>query len=168
MPPAPTAFYSRGIYRALVGDDGGNYYVRHTDDGVIWWFGVALDSPPRFSNVAKGTIVGDSIQLEWVDVPWGRARSGGVLTLSIAPNGRALTRVTRTGGLVGRTGSEVRASPGARLAVCNHKTIAMGAPPCVGLLGLLRQRMGAGGRTRDGRKSAWQRGRADGVAVGRR
>jgi hypothetical protein len=80
-----------------VGDDGGNYYIRHTEDGEIWWLGVALESPPRFSNVARGTIAGNSIQLDWVDVPWGSTRGGGVLTLRIASNGRALTRLNQTG-----------------------------------------------------------------------
>jgi hypothetical protein len=80
-----------------VGDDGGNYYIRHTEDGEIWWLGVALESPTRFSNVARGTIEGNSIQLDWVDVPWGRTGGGGVLTLRVASNGRSLTRLNQTG-----------------------------------------------------------------------
>jgi hypothetical protein len=96
------SFMQQGNLTGLwVGDDGGNYYIRHTEDGEIWWLGVSLESPPRFSNVARGTIAGDNIQLDWVDVPWGRTRGGGVLTLSLAPNGRALTRLTQTGNFGG-------------------------------------------------------------------
>ncbi|MFI4986763.1 MAG: hypothetical protein ACHQF3_04935 [Alphaproteobacteria bacterium] len=82
-----------GVWAA---NDGATYYIRQIGPEV-WWFG---DGSPRFSNVAHGHYEGDSIRLQWVDVPKGGTSSQGELTLH-AENGRLVAR-RATGGFSAR------------------------------------------------------------------
>jgi len=61
-------------------DDGGTYYLRQIGN-VLWWDGDG--SPETWSNVARGIIDGNTITLEYADVPEGRAAGFGQLVLNI-------------------------------------------------------------------------------------
>ncbi|MDD1753724.1 MAG: hypothetical protein LUQ38_11625 [Methanotrichaceae archaeon] len=78
------------------GDDGGKYYIRQIGD-TLWWLG---SNPPNWANVAKGTIGGDTITLDWADVPMGSIASNGILVLRIDSDNK-LTAEKKTGGFGG-------------------------------------------------------------------
>lgn len=68
-----------GVWHA---NDSGTYYLHQTGN-TLWWLGMSRDQGRTFANVFYGTIVGNVIEGDWVDVPIGAggARSGGSLTL---------------------------------------------------------------------------------------
>lgn len=82
-------------------DDGGTYYIRQLGN-IIWWYGEPSDSPGQWSNVAKGTISGNTINLDWADVPKGSTMNNGILVLTIVSNDK-LTATQQTGGFGGST-----------------------------------------------------------------
>jgi hypothetical protein len=57
-------------------DDGGTYYLRQSGD-TLWWFGEPSYEPGGWSNVAIGIISGDTIDLDWSDVPKGSTMNDG-------------------------------------------------------------------------------------------
>ena len=66
-------------------DDGGTYYIRQLGD-TIWWLGEPSINPDRWSNVARGTISGNTITLEYSDIPKGCAAGYGTLVLEAVSN----------------------------------------------------------------------------------
>ncbi|NPV63255.1 MAG: hypothetical protein HPY61_11615 [Methanotrichaceae archaeon] len=67
---------------------------------TLWWYGERDSNNPSWSNVAKGTISGDTIHFDWADVPKGGALSSGILTLKIVSNNE-LQATEKTGGFGG-------------------------------------------------------------------
>ena len=53
-----------------LGELGHPYYITQQGD-IVWWFGEAAPEEPQWANVAHGKIYGDTIELDWVDVPKG-------------------------------------------------------------------------------------------------
>ncbi len=81
------------------GNDGGTYYIRQVGDQV-WWLGEQSPTGPTWSNVAFGRIEGNTLRLEWADVPKGEVMSSGVLRIVIdSPD--ALTAAEQTGNFGG-------------------------------------------------------------------
>ena len=66
-------------------DDGGTYYIRQIGNAV-WWDGEDAAANPRWANVAHGTISGNTVTLEYADVPEGTATGYGTLVLDIISN----------------------------------------------------------------------------------
>ena len=64
------------------GTDVGTYYLRQIGN-TLWWLGLSRDQGRTFANVFHGTITGNVIEGDWVDVPMGAggALSGGSLTI---------------------------------------------------------------------------------------
>lgn len=95
-----------GTYSA---DDGGIYYVQQSG-GTLWWAGMSLDSGLtadkiwhrglEFTNVFRGTISGNTITGEWVDVTRGSILQSGALSLTISgtPGAMQFTKTSATGG----------------------------------------------------------------------
>jgi len=50
------------------GDIAGTYYVNQIGSTVVW-YGEQAPTNPGFTNVAYGTISGNTINMEWADVP---------------------------------------------------------------------------------------------------
>lgn len=82
-------------------DDGGLYYIRQLDD-AIWWYGEQSSTNPGWSNVAEGIIRGNTINLNWSDVPKGETVNSGILVLNTISNNQ-LTATQKTGGFGGST-----------------------------------------------------------------
>jgi hypothetical protein len=80
-------------------DDGGTYYL-HQLGNTLWWLGENDPNSPGFANVARGTINGNIITLNWADVPKGASLNSGYLTLSITSN-NMLQKETYSGGFSG-------------------------------------------------------------------
>jgi hypothetical protein len=81
---------------AWMGDDGGVYYVRQRGNRIVW-FG---ERGTSWANVFVGTIEGDRIHGQWVDVPKTSSARSGELTLA-RPNHYQLHREGVTGGFGG-------------------------------------------------------------------
>jgi hypothetical protein len=61
---------------------GVTFYVRQVGNQV-WWFGEQAAVNPRWTNVATGTLNGDTLTVQWVDVPMGGTRNQGSLGLRV-------------------------------------------------------------------------------------
>jgi hypothetical protein len=68
-----------GVWRT---SGGVTFYVRQLGN-EIWWFGQQAPTNPRWTNVAQGMLVGDLVQVKWVDVPMGGTRHQGSLALRV-------------------------------------------------------------------------------------
>ncbi len=100
--PAPTDADASPDPASLTGrwsaDDGARYYLHQVGD-CLWWAGLSdAGSGTDFTNVAVGRVDGETIELEWADVPRGRILGGGTLTLRMegSPPNR-LTKQSETG-----------------------------------------------------------------------
>jgi len=60
----------------------GQYYIRQVGN-QIYWFGENHFDPPIWSNVAYGTINGNIVDVNWVDVPKGLTMGSGTVTLIV-------------------------------------------------------------------------------------
>jgi len=68
------------------------YYIRQIDN-TIWWLGLSRDQGQTFANVFKGTLQGNTITGQWVDVPIGinGTRNNGTVSLTAADGHGALS-----------------------------------------------------------------------------
>lgn len=74
-----------GIWKC---NDGGTYFVRQNGDD-LWWVG---EHPERkWVNLFKGTITDETLAGEWVDLPKGKARGYGSISLNIESNKMVLS-----------------------------------------------------------------------------
>ena len=73
------------------GDDGGAYFVKQIGDKV-YWFGE--DPNGKWANVFMGTIAGNKITGKFWDVPKGRTKGMGEVTLTLSSDGKTLTKVS--------------------------------------------------------------------------
>jgi hypothetical protein len=80
-------------------DDSGIYYMRQFGS-TLWWYGEQDPLSPSWSNVARGTISGDAIQMDWTDVPKGSIMQSGILKLKIVSENE-IVAVEKTGGFAG-------------------------------------------------------------------
>ncbi len=80
---APIGPCAHALGSAAAADDGGTYYLRQLGN-VLWWDGDG--SSNAWSNVAHGTIDGNTTTLEYADVPEGSATGFGKLVLDIVSN----------------------------------------------------------------------------------
>jgi hypothetical protein len=81
-------------------DDGGTYYLRQIGE-QLFWYGEAAETNPGWANVLVGTVQGQDVSGNWVDVPKGRAGSKGEIQLRIAPGQGKLGATRKTGGFGG-------------------------------------------------------------------
>ncbi len=88
-------FSGTGITGVWNCNDRGNYYMRETGGAVVWYGEYTVGSSTTFSNVAFGTRSGNTINLEWVDIPKGNSTGHGSLRLQV--NGNQITRTSGSG-----------------------------------------------------------------------
>jgi hypothetical protein len=80
-------------------DDGGKYYLRQLGN-TLWWYGEPDSLSPSWSNVAKGTISGNTIQMDWANVPKGGIMQSGILKLKLLSSNE-IQAEQKTGGFSG-------------------------------------------------------------------
>ena len=95
-PPVPVSVSLTGRWRC---NDGGAYFIRQVDS-ELWWYGQSSDGGATWSNVFHGRIQGNRVVGRWADVPHGRLRNSGELSLQVLGN-RGLKAIQRTGGFGG-------------------------------------------------------------------
>jgi hypothetical protein len=91
-------------------DDGGKYYLKQMG-AMLYWYGENAENRPAWSNVYVGRISGQRISGDWVDVPKGRTRSHGRLSLEIRERGNVLVATRKTGGFGGSRWTRVGYRP---------------------------------------------------------
>jgi tetratricopeptide (TPR) repeat protein len=75
---------------------GPDFYIRQIGDSV-WMYGEDWSADPTWTSTANGTIIGNTINLNWADVPKGNATLYGTLLLNISTNNE-LKILNQTGG----------------------------------------------------------------------
>lgn len=89
-----------GIY---TGKPFGVYYITQVGNN-IYWYGEDKSQNPSWSNIAYGTINGNTITLNWADVPKGNTHGSGTLTLGLTqPSGMIVLTVNQQTGGFGTT-----------------------------------------------------------------
>ena len=78
-------------------DDIGTYYLRQIGK-TLWWLGLSRDQGRTFANVFHGTVAGEVIQGDWIDVPMGQAPvlGNGSLTLNGGSQSTELIKISRS------------------------------------------------------------------------
>jgi hypothetical protein len=96
-------------------DDVGTYYIQQPDENTLWWLGLSRDQGRTFANVFQGTVDGEQIDGEWVDIPMGQNGARGNGTISLRAEGgiaaTALTAVGKTGGFGGSSWTKLYDRP---------------------------------------------------------
>jgi hypothetical protein len=79
-------------------DDIGTYYL-HQIGNTLWWLGLSRDQGRTFANVFHGTVAGQVIKGDWIDVPMGLAPmlGNGSLTLSGGNQSTELLKIAQAG-----------------------------------------------------------------------
>jgi hypothetical protein len=88
-----------GVY---MGKPDGVYYIRQMGNNVYWYGEQKSQSyPPFWSNIAIGTINGNQLTMNWIDVPKGETMNSGTAVLAVSQP-EAMTVLTvqqQTGGM---------------------------------------------------------------------
>jgi hypothetical protein len=79
-------------------DDIGTYYM-HQIGNTLWWLGLSRDQGRTFANVFHGTVAGEVIRGDWIDVPMGQTAilGNGGLTLSGGTLSTELLKISQSG-----------------------------------------------------------------------
>jgi len=79
-------------------DDIGTYYLRQIGN-TLWWLGLSRDQGRTFANVFHGTVSGELIKGNWIDVPMGQTPilGSGNLTLSGRSQSTTLLKISQAG-----------------------------------------------------------------------
>ena len=93
-----------------VGNDGATYYIQQNGQKVWWVGGTTYNEGTTFVNVFFGQRSGDSIHGNWADVPLGKYRGNGEITLVCSQNvhNYILTKTDSTGGFSGSVWEKYR------------------------------------------------------------
>ena len=92
-----------GDWRASTGE---NFYVRQVNN-TIWWYGESSAKNENWTSVAYGTLAGNTVKLNWTDVPKGNASLMGTLMLSVASD-KELQLIDQTGGWGGKDWKQIK------------------------------------------------------------
>ncbi|WP_143763247.1 hypothetical protein [Methanothrix harundinacea] len=81
------------------GAEGANIYIRQVND-TVWWYAENSAEEPTWTSVAFGTVEGDTVSVNWADVPKGNATIMGTAVLKVLSEDE-LQLVDQTGGFGG-------------------------------------------------------------------
>jgi hypothetical protein len=86
-----------GDWRAITGE---NFYIRQVNN-TVWWYGESSAKNENWTSVAYGTLMGNTVKLNWTDVPKGNASLMGTLALNVTSD-KELQVIDQTGGWGGK------------------------------------------------------------------
>ena len=69
-----------GDWRASTGE---NIYIRQINN-TVWYYGESSAKSDNWTSVGYGTLQGNTVKLNWTDVPKGNASLMGTVTLNIS------------------------------------------------------------------------------------
>ena len=81
-------------------------YIRQIDNSV-WWLCESSGVSPSWTSVANGTVEGNTVSLNWIDVPKGNLSATGTLVLNITSEDE-LQILNQTGEWGGEGWKEIR------------------------------------------------------------
>jgi hypothetical protein len=84
---------------------GPDFYIRQIGDSV-WMYGEDMTADPTWTSIANGTVIDNTIELNWADIPKGEATLYGTLLLNITSDNE-LEVVDQTGGWGGEDWEEM-------------------------------------------------------------
>jgi hypothetical protein len=88
-----------GNWKATVDTEtmpGPDFYIRQIGESV-WMYGEDISADPTWTSIANGTVVGNTAELIWADIPKGEATLSGTLKLNVTSDNE-LKVVNQTGG----------------------------------------------------------------------
>jgi hypothetical protein len=77
-------------------DNGDPIYLRQIDNAV-WYYGESLAENENWTSVGYGTLEGNTIEMNWTDIPKGNASLMGTVTLNVTSD-TELEVMDQTGG----------------------------------------------------------------------
>ncbi len=92
-----------GDWRASTGE---NFYIRQVNN-TVWWYSESSAKNENWTSVAYGTLKGNTVKLNWTDVPKGNATLMGTLVLNIASDNE-LQVIDQTGGWGGTDWKQIK------------------------------------------------------------
>ncbi|MGB1241005.1 MAG: DUF7452 domain-containing protein [Chitinophagales bacterium] len=115
LPNKRAAQYNGSGYGNLSGawncNDNGTYYI-NDKDGEVVWVGEAKfanGQQPAWTNIFIGNCNSTTVKGIWVDVPKGRTRGSGTMTMKMENGGNTLRRTAVTGGFGGSVWNRIPA-----------------------------------------------------------
>jgi hypothetical protein len=82
-----------GNWRSSTGD---NIYVRQIDN-AFWYYGESSAETGNWTSVGYGTVEGNTVKMNWADVPKGNASQMGTALLNITSD-KEMQVINQTGG----------------------------------------------------------------------
>jgi hypothetical protein len=86
LPLLVAAFLGAAMAMDLTGDwkadNGDTIYIRQVDN-AIWYFGESVAENENWTSVGYATLEGNTIKLNWTDVPKGNASLMGTVALNV-------------------------------------------------------------------------------------
>ncbi len=116
LPNKRAAQYNGSGYNNLSGvwncNDKGTYYINDKDGEVVWVGEAAFANgqQPAWTNVFIGTCNSTTVKGIWVDVPKGKTKGSGTMTMKMERGGNTLRRTAVTGGFGGSLWSRIPAN----------------------------------------------------------
>jgi len=92
-----------GDWRASTGD---NFYIRQVNN-TVWSYEESSAKDENWTSVAYGTLEGNTVKLNWTDVPKGNASLIGTLVLNVTSDNE-LQVIDQTGGWGGKDWKQIK------------------------------------------------------------
>ncbi len=87
------AFDLTGDWRTITGE---NLYIRQVNN-TVWYYAESAAKDQNWTSVGHGTLEGNTVKLNWTDVPKGNASLMGIAVLNVTSDSE-LEVVDQTGG----------------------------------------------------------------------
>jgi hypothetical protein len=92
-----------GDWRASTGE---NFYIRQVNN-TVWCYGESIAKNENWTSIAYGALEGNTVKLDWADVPKGNASLMGTLMLNVTSD-KELQVVDQTGGWGGKEWKQIK------------------------------------------------------------
>lgn len=110
LPIILAAFLGTTLALDLTGDwrasTGENFYIRQVNN-TVWCYGESIAKNENWTSIAYGTLEGNTVKLDWADVPKGNATLMGTLTLNVTSDNE-LQVTDQTGGWGGNEWKQIK------------------------------------------------------------
>jgi hypothetical protein len=103
-------FLSTTLAMDLTGDwragTGENFYIRQGNN-TVWCYGESITQNENWTSIAYGTLEGNTVKLDWADVPKGNASLMGTIVLKVTSDNE-LQPINQTGGWGGQGWKQIK------------------------------------------------------------
>ena len=92
-----------GDWKASTGE---NFFIRQVNN-TVWCYGESNATNANWTSIAYGTLEGNTVKLDWADVPKGNANLMGTLMLNVTSD-HELQVIDQTGGWGGEEWKQIK------------------------------------------------------------